>query len=116
MKHLLGGAAIAALIAMGAPAMAQTSNDQQSAPAATPQEHATPESGATAPGKTGTQHATRHRTSKTAQAGHKHRASQDNMAEALNQQELQRLQQGGAMPQSGTSAPTTMPPSPPPKQ
>ncbi|HEX7966588.1 MAG TPA: hypothetical protein VF502_00100 [Stellaceae bacterium] len=109
MKHLLGGVAIAALITAGAPAWAQNSNVSQSkqAPQAETQSGTSSTgtstsmpaatdnapSGATTPsdstGKAG-KHAGTARSLK-AQRG---TSPEDNMAEELNRQELQRVTQG----------------------
>jgi len=93
MRHLLGGVAIAALLAAGLPAAAQNAGtDQQQAPATT--HH----------------HAAKHKamhSSQHAQAKKGTRASSsDNMAEELNRQELDRLSQANSqMPASGTTMP-----------
>lgn len=94
MRHLLGGVAIAALLAAGLPAAAQnTGTDQQTAPS---EQHHPAMSG---------KHATKR--AHHAQSASKKGASQDNMAEELNRQELQRIAQGGGgqAPGSGTTAP-----------
>ena len=112
MKHLLGGVAIAALITVGAPVWAQNSNVGQSkqapqaetqsgtsstgtstsAPAATDNA----QSGATTPsdstGKAG-KHAGTSRSLKAQRGG---TSPEDNMAEELNRQELQRVTRGSS--------------------
>jgi hypothetical protein len=136
MRYLLGGVAIAALIAAGLPASAQTSSTDRptSAPRATnqntpmtpgnegqnasptDQRHPstsnqltnTPQSGATMPSDTGSQtkagkHAGKNRGSQAMAERRSANSAQDNMAEELNRQELQRVEQGGAQPGSGTT-------------
>lgn len=136
MRHLFGGVAIAALLAAGLPAAAQTnSTDQQNAPSAAPSQSApmsqgdmqhmkgmwksgtssdTSASESAKPGvkktaKTPGHHrAAKAKTHEARQAMvHKRggRAPEDNMAEELNRQELQKVGQGGQTPGSGTSAP-----------
>lgn len=97
MRHLLGGVAIAALLAAGLPAAGQNAGtDQQQAPG-TMQHKSTAKHKAKQPG----QHA-QTKAKKGAKA-----SSQDNMAEELNRQELERVSQGaGQMPASGTTMPT----------
>ena len=114
MRYLLGGVAIAALIAAGMPAMAQTSSTQRpsSAPSATNQN--TPQSGATMPSDTGEQpkagkHAGKHHGMQST-AQRRGGSSQDNIAEELNRQELQRIEQGTASGSTqGTMPQNTMP-------
>jgi hypothetical protein len=106
MRHLLGGVAIAALIAAGLPAMAQTSSTDR--PTSAPSATNTPQSGATMPSDTGDQPKAKKHTGKNrgAQAMTQRRGGspQDNIAEELNRQELQRVEQGGgAQPRSGTT-------------
>jgi hypothetical protein len=130
MRHLFGGVAIAALLAAGLPAAAQTSStDQQNAPAAAPSQSAPMPKGdmqhmkgmsnsgtseAAKPGvkksakMPGHHRAAKAKTHEARQAlAHKRggRAPEDNMAEELNRQELQRVSQGAQTPGSGTSAP-----------
>jgi len=103
MRHLLGGIALAALLAAGLPAAAQTSSTRQpTTPPATSAQSGTSQSQVAAD-ETGTstkakgKHAAKHHT--MAQRGG---SSEDNIAEELNRQELEKLQQG--TPTSGTSA------------
>jgi len=130
MKRLLTGVAVAALMAAGLPALAQSDNsDQMKKPAqstsrsgasaqntkqATPSDAAaqsgasTPSSSdnASMPSSSAKKHARKHQ-SANARGG---RSPEDNMAEELNRQELQRLSGGNQgsnqMPsgQSGTSS------------
>ena len=95
MRHLLGGVAIAALLAAGLPAAAQNAGtDEQQAPATTHHKST---------GKHMTKHPSQQARAKKGAKG----SSGDNMAEELNRQELERLSQGTSqMPASGT---TTMP-------
>src|SRR5579883_1714586 len=121
MKRLLTGVAVAALMAAGLPALAQSDNsDQMKKPAqstsrsgasaqntkqATPSDAAA-QSGASTPSSSAKKHARKHQ-SANARGG---RSPEDNMAEELNRQELQRLSGGNQgsnqMPsgQSGTSS------------
>jgi hypothetical protein len=101
MKHLFSGIALAALLAAGAPALAQSNSAKQ--PAASPSAGAststtTQQSGTTTPpGAT-------ERSSKSAGTGMKHQSSpSDNMAEQLNREELERVQHGGQTSGSGQS-------------
>ncbi|HWI25638.1 MAG TPA: hypothetical protein VN668_01630 [Stellaceae bacterium] len=158
MRHLLGGIAVAALLAAGLPAAAQMSNTahqppllssppapraQNAAPAQSAQAQndtsTEPQSGTStaqqpapsaaepAPGATngGTEgqstQPAQHKPAKAAKRGAHHatqkvaqnRHAEDNMAEQLNQQELQRVQQGSTS-SSGSTAPagSTMSPAP----
>jgi hypothetical protein len=97
MRHLLGGVAIAALLAAGLPAAAQNAGtDQQQAPG-TMQHKSTTKHKAKHP----SQHAQKTKAKKGAKA-----SSKDNMAEELNRQELERVSQGTSqMPASGTTMP-----------
>lgn len=107
MRHLLGGVALAALLAAGLPAAAQT-NDA-APPAASGQnsgmsgnQGAT--SGATTPesGAKHKKHAAKHKAMKNAAA--RHTSPADNMAEQLNREELEKVQQNSSrMPASGSS-------------
>jgi hypothetical protein len=114
MKHLLSGVALAALLTAGLPAIAQTGSGTakpaaaQSGTTATGAKSSTAadtdsaRSGAsTSPESTGT-------SSNSAGTGAKHRASpSDNMAEQLNREELQRVENGGqASGSSQSPAPT----------
>jgi hypothetical protein len=161
MRHLVGGIAVAALLAAGLPAAAQmsttahqppllsnppaprapkaapgasgqsgtstpqaqtgTSTAQQPAPSSAepvpsatnggmegqstnPQHPATrAKTGKATPGKHMAKRGAHHGTQKMAQ--NRTNAAQDNMAEQLNRQELQRVEQGSSMPGSGSSAP-----------
>jgi hypothetical protein len=96
MKHLLGGVALAALLTAGLPAMAQTdSSSGKQPPAASPSAGTAPQSGTTTAGNM-----------ERVGSGAKHKASPtDNMAEQLNKKELQRVENGGGQPMSGTSQP-----------
>jgi hypothetical protein len=107
MRHLLGGVALAALLAAGLPAAAQNSSKTQptTPPAASDQggmsqsPAASDETGASTKAKG--KHAGRHHTMASNRG-----ASEDNIAEELNRQELQKLQQGA--PSSGTSGEPSM--------
>jgi hypothetical protein len=94
MRHLLGGVAIAALLAAGLPAAAQNADtDQQQAPTTTHHKNA---------GKHMTKHSSQQAKAKKGAKG----SSGDNMAEELNRQELERLSQGTSnMPASGGTMP-----------
>ena len=93
MRHLLGGVAIAALLAAGLPAAAQNAGtDQQQAPAMTHHGMA----------KHKAMHSSQHARAKKGTSA----SSNDNMAEELNRQELDRLSQANSqMPASGTTMP-----------
>jgi hypothetical protein len=89
MKHLLNGVAIAAALAIAAPAWAQTAPMTPGAPKAPPAASA-PAPAAKAPA------AKRHRATRHAR-GSKAKASRgDQMTEQLNREELARIQGGGA--------------------
>jgi hypothetical protein len=93
MRHLLGGVAIAALLAAGLPAAAQNAGtDQQQAPATTHHK---------ATGKHMTKHPSQQAKAKKGAKG----SSKDNMAEELNRQELERVSQGAGSTGSGTTMP-----------
>ncbi len=124
MKRLLTGVAVAALMAAGLPALAQSDNTdqmkkpaqstsrnagnaaQQSAPsdtaaqsgASTPSDNSSSSSPSTSKNHARAKHQTAH-----ARGG---RTAEDNMAEELNRQELQRLTQGGGQSQNGGQAPS----------
>lgn len=110
MKHLLGGVAIAALVATGVPAWAQSSTTQSkhaaqtetqagtsatgsgtSAPSATYNDQSGATTSSESTGKTG-KHTGAARSLKTQRGG---ASREDNMAEELNREELQRVTQGG---------------------
>jgi Flp pilus assembly protein TadB len=93
MRHLLGGVAIAALLAAGLPAAAQNAGtDQQQAPATT--HHSMHKA----------KHSSQHAQAKAKKGARA--SSNDNMAEELNRQELERVSQGTSqMPASGTTMP-----------
>jgi hypothetical protein len=106
MRYLLGGAAIAALLAAGLPAAAQNNETSPANPpsAATDQNQnsATPNEPGTKHRKHSGKHAAQHRSKNM--AGRHHASPGDNIAEQLNREELQRVQQnGGKMPGSGSS-------------
>lgn len=158
MRHLLGGIAVAALLAAGLPAAAQMSNTAHQPPLlssppaprasqAAPAPSAQAQPGTSTEAQNGTSTAqqpapssaeptpsatnggmegqstppTQHKPGKTAKRPAHHPAqkmaqnhhAEDNMAEQLNQQELQRVQQG-ATSSSGSTAPagSTMSPAP----
>src|SRR5947209_19411669 len=103
MKHLLSGVSIAAALAIAAPVWAQTGAPM------TPSAPPTASAAAPAPMATGQQH---HRMRHHRMARHGTRGkmmgkmSPDNrMTEQLNQQELGRLQGGGAAPMGGAPMP-----------
>jgi hypothetical protein len=126
MRHLLlGGVAIAALVAAGLSAAAQTSTTDRTSGAQTgatatgqagTSSGASSRSGATTPSDTSAQtgtstskskHSAKAKRTKGEQAMAQHRGGrspEDTMAEELNRQELQKLQQSaGQLPSSGTS-------------
>jgi hypothetical protein len=125
MRHLLGGAAIAALLAAGLPAAAQTNGAAKSTPPAATSDQSAPgnagmssgdhqnaTSGATTD-ESGTKtkhkkHAAKHKgmkATKTTKTSARHQPSAaDNMAEQLNREELDKVEQNGRMPTSGTSS------------
>jgi len=125
MKRLLTGVAVAALMAAGLPALAQSDNtDQMKKPAqstsrsgtsaqntkqAAPSDTAA-QSGASTPSSSDTSSMPSSSSSSSSmKRSHKHqsanarggRSPQDNMAEELNRQELQRLSRGGTGTQGG---------------
>ena len=105
MKHLLSGVALAALLTAGLPVMAQTSSDSTKQPPAAQSGTAARQSGST------TSSDAMDKSSKSAKSGGKHEASaSDHMADQLNKQELQRVQNGD-QPTSGTSQPPAAKPS-----
>jgi hypothetical protein len=106
MRHLLCGVALAALLAAGLPAAAQTKD--ASPPASTGMSSGEQQggtTGATEPGTKGKKHAGKHKAkTKATKTSAGHQRSPD-MAEQLNREELDRVQQGGGqMPASGTSS------------
>ncbi|HEX9489597.1 MAG TPA: hypothetical protein VF930_04875 [Stellaceae bacterium] len=113
MKHLLSGVALAALLTVGLPALAQTSSSDKPPPAAPsdtsttgaktsmPAGNDSTQSGATSPSDS-TDKSGKHARKRGAAAKHERSAS-DNMAEELNRQELQRVQSGGQTTGSGQS-------------
>lgn len=97
MRHLLGGVALAALLAAGLPAAAQTNgatqpNAQTGA--------STDDTGTMAKGK----HAKHQATAR------QRASSDDNIAEQLNRQELQRITQNAAPASGSTTTGTGMTP------
>ena len=124
MRHLLGGVAIAALLAAGLSAHAQTSGTDRQKPA--PSASSGAQSGATTPsdttGQTGKaktgKHAGKSKHAMTRRGG---TSPEDNMAEELNRRELENvMRSAGQAPSSGTSqgssTPSTAPATAPPKQ
>lgn len=108
MKHLLSGVAIAALIATSLPAWAQANSPDQTRQA--PSSGAArsspgPSTGMSAPsaGK-----ATGRAEKRAAAKKRGGRSPEDNMAEELNRQELERVTQGGGQTTTGSGA-TEMP-------
>jgi len=100
MKHLLSGVAVVAVLAIANPVWALNNTETQLAAAAmsdttsaTPPMHRHART---------YRHAGHHGT-----AMHHSRANPDSMANSLNQQELSRLQIGGAMPPPSGPAPTS---------
>lgn len=107
MKHLLNGVTIAAALAIAAPVWAQTGAPMtapMSPSAAAPSAGMAPETSEIAAPR---HHRARpHRTARHATRGRMTgKASADNMASELNQQELSRLQPGGGAPMSSGPMP-----------
>jgi hypothetical protein len=95
MKHLFTGVAIAAVLAISAPAWAQNAPMKPAAPAASKPAAAPMAKKSMA--KHRTMHHMMHRMS-----------SDDSMTEQLNKQELARIQGGGAAPAAAPMAPDRM--------
>jgi hypothetical protein len=94
MRQLLSGVAVAALLAIGLPAIAQAAADDHSASAAT-----------TAPDSTGQTAKAKAKHVRREAAQQRHTSSpEDSMAEQLNQRELQQLGSSPAATSSGSSA------------
>lgn len=124
MKQLLSGIAVAALVAAGTPALAQTmdnaspqtttppgASDDSSQQTTMPQGTGA-ESGATTP-STGQEHAKKHAAHRNHKSSSQARAGGNNIAEQLNREELQRVTSNSGSSTNtgaGTSAPSnTMP-------
>jgi hypothetical protein len=109
MKHLLNGVTIAAALAIAAPVWAQTGAPMSPTSPTAPSAMAAPSD---EPMATGQRHhrARRHRVVRHTGGGRMGKSSADNMASQLNQQELSRMQPGGAATMG--SAPMPMQPGP----
>jgi hypothetical protein len=105
MKHLLNGVAIAAVLALATPVLAQNA----------PMTPSTPPAAAPAPAAANTPTANKpmmmHR-HHMAMRHHMMMKSGDQMTEQLNAQELARITGGGAAPMPGSAAPMDTPPPP----
>lgn len=114
MRHLLGGVALAALLAAGLPAAAQTNGTQPQTPPAASNQSGTSQSAA-ATDEPATKAKNKHAgKNKSMAAAHKRggMAAEDNMAEELNRQELAKVEQGSSPGQGSGSTATPAQPAP----
>ena len=107
MKQLLNGVAIAAVLAIAAPVLAQTNAPMT--PAAPRAPAAAPAAAPMAPMATKQRHKRMVRHAKV-KRGMARKAAPDSMANQLNRDELSRIQSGGSMPGPGGAAPGMAPP------